>query len=480
MCFRLALSSVLIFAGATVGCGASPAGPSVVLVVIDTLRADHLGAYGYERRTSPAIDARARQGAVFERAFSTAPWTLPSVGSMLTGQLPTRHGAGIVVHDVSEFPDREQLQELVRRGELLFYALETSLPTLAEVFQEGGYATAAIVNNSFLAPGFGVARGFDHYDFAEQPPLERPANIAVDLAIDWLGEHREQRVGQPFFLMLHLIDPHMPYAAPEPFRGKFVDPYAADLPAVLTASEMYELRDRLSDDRDDPALSLAIQLAIYDEEIAFADHELERFFDALDASGLGEDTIVAITSDHGEEFFDHGKFEHGHSVYNELVRIPLIVWGPGVVSGRYEAPVSLVDLMPTLLDAGGLSTPEGLAGESLWSLLNGGARPVESLPVPFDRLLFIERTLYGDEKKSVISWPWKALINVPDDYQELYQLERDPGELVNERSAEEDRYFTLLSALQATMLAADQQGRSNAVTLDEKTLKGLRNLGYIR
>ena len=142
--------------------------------------------------------------------------------------------------------------------------------------------------------------------------------------------------------------------------------------------------------------------------------------------------------------------------------------------------MSLVDLMPTLLDAGGLSTPEGLAGESLWSLLNGGARPVESLPVPFDRLLFIERTLYGDEKKSVISWPWKALINVPDDYQELYQLERDPGELVNERSAEEDRYFTLLSALQATMLAADQQGRSNAVTLDEKTLKGLRNLGYIR
>ena len=477
--FRLVACLLLIGVAVLAACGGGAGAdrPSIILIVIDTLRPDHLGTYGYLRPTSPAIDARAVDAAVFERAFSSSSWTLPAMGSMFTGQLPTRHGAGIVVDGISELPSREMLDDLIKRPNNSYFGLDQSLPTLAQQLNDAGYATAAIVNNSFLSPAFGISTGFDHYDFSTTRPIERTADVTVDLAIEWL-EERDPEL--PFFLVVHLFDPHLPYAAPPPFQGRF----AAEF---LEPEETQPIRDTMPLRRlvrgrrpKQRARAGALLQAIYDEEIAFTDHELDRFFTALDAAGLWGDSIVALTSDHGEEFFDHRRFEHGHTMFNELLLVPLIVWGPGIRPGRHEAPVSLVDLFPTLLEATGLSAATDVAGVSLWPLLTGGPQPPDASPIPFDRLLIAERTLYGDEKKAAITWPWKVWVNVDNDYSELYQIESDPGETTNVRDDHRDLYYTILTQLQETMVAADTEGRANAVTLDEATLEHLRALGYIR
>ena len=461
---------------AACGCGAGADRPSIILIVIDTLRSDHLGTYGYLRPTSPAIDARAADAAVFERAFSSSSWTLPAMGSIFTGQLPTRHGAGIVVGGISELPSREMLDDLIKRPNNSFFGLDQSLPTIAQQLNDAGYATAAIVNNSFLAPEFGISTGFDHYDFSAAKPIERTADVTVDLAIEWLEKRDPEK---PFFLVVHLFDPHLPYTAPPPFQGTF----AAEF---LQPGETQPIRDtmplrRLVRQRGaDRRRAAALMKAIYDEEIAFTDHELDRLFTALDVAGLSDDSIVALTSDHGEEFNDHRAYEHGHTMYNELLIVPLIVWGPGIRPGRHLAPVSLVDLFPTLLEAVGLPAVDDVAGLSLWPLLTGGPQPPDSSPIPFDRLLIAERTLYGEEKKAAIRWPWKVWVGVESDYKELFRLDADPRESNNLRNEHRDLSFTLLAELQETMVAADTAGRANAVTLNETMLKHLRALGYIR
>ena len=468
---------LLVGLAAIVACGGGAGNrPSIILIVIDTLRPDHLGTYGYLRSTSPAIDARAADAAVFERAFSNSSWTLPAIGSIFTGQLPTRHGAGIVVGRVSELPSREMLDDLIERPNNRFFGLDQSLPTIAQQLSDAGYATAAIVNNSFLSPQFGISTGFDHYDFSAARPIERTADVTVDLAIEWLEKRAPEL---PFFLVVHLFDPHLPYTAPPPFQGKF----AAELlqpGETQPIRNTMPLRRRIRERGADRPQAAALLQAIYDEEIAFTDHELDRFFTALDAAGLWGDSIVVLTSDHGEEFFEHGRFEHGHTMFNELLLVPLIVWGPGIPPGRHEVPVSLVDLFPTLLEAASLPAVTDVAGVSLWPLLTGGPQPPDASPIPFDRLLVAERTLYNEEKKAAISWPWKVWVNVGNDYKELYQLESDPGETTNVRDDHRDLYYTMLAQLQETMVAADTQGRANEVTLSERTLEHLRALGYIR
>jgi arylsulfatase A-like enzyme len=467
-------------------CARSGPPPSVIVVVIDTLRADHLGLYGYEEHpTTPNLDARAGAAAVFERAFSTAPWTLPAIGSLFTGQLPSLHAAGarfVPSAGVAAAapPGSAPADELVSHDERAFFRLGASRPTLAERFAEAGYETAAIANNTFLAPEFGLDRGFATYDYDTEVP-ERRAAEATDRALAWLSERPSGE--RPVFLFLHYFDPHMAYAAPPPFLGRFSGALAGDeleLPLQDITGLRYHIRDRV----EGWQRYAALERALYDEEIAYVDAELKRLFDALKARGFFEHGYLLLTSDHGEEFHEHGGVEHGHTVYDELIRVPLLVWGPGIVAGRHQLPVSLVDVMPTLLEAAGLAAEPGLEGVSLWQALIEGAATAHASAVPFDRPLFAERPLYGDEKKAVIRWPWKLFADLGGQVEVIFNLEADPGEndareLDDLDDEGRDRLLRMLAVLQEMMLRTNSHD-GEGVELSEATLRRLRDLGYIR
>ncbi len=380
------------------GCAPAESPPSIVVVVIDTLRADHLGLYGYEERpTSPNLDQRAASAAVFERAYTTAPWTLPAFGSLFTGQLPTRHGAGVILEDVARVMEHGNLRELVERRDKTFFQLDASLPTLASMLSEAGYHTGAIVNNAFLSPEFGLDRGFSTYDYGRLSPA-RDAETATDLALAWLDTHDAERADAPFMLLVHYFDPHIPYTAPEPFQGRFSGRYLGD-EFTLPFNDMSRLRYPIRDRVEGWERYAALETALYDEVIAYTDDELERLLEALDRRGFRDNGLLVVTSDHGEEFHDHEWVEHGHTVYEELIHVPLLVWGRGVEAGRYEVPVSIVDVMPTLLAAAGVVSDAEFAGVSLGQVMAEGPATSRQSILRFDRPLIAERILYGDEKR---------------------------------------------------------------------------------
>lgn len=442
--------------------------PPVILVVVDTLRADHLEPYGYEQPTSPRLDEWSGTAAIFDRAFTTSPWTLPAFGSLYTGEIPTRHAAGIIVRGASELPPREEMDRVISlRGER-FVALDPSTPTLAERLVELGYATGAVINNPFLAPRFGMDRGFDSYDYRDEVGKdERVAAESVDRALEWIDHNGSG----PFFLVLHLIDPHMPYAAPEPFRGRFGTVHADVFGLPRTEDDFFDLREEVQEGTRHAAEAAALHRAAYDEEIAYVDHELDRFFRALDDRGILDDSLTILTSDHGEEFHEHGWFEHGHSVYDELLRVPLLVWGPEVQPGRVDEPVSLVDLAPTILQAAGATVPPG-PGTSLVPVLQ------QRTPLP-PRLLFAERTLYGAEQKAMIQWPLKAIWRA-DGEDALYHLEADPGETADISAAKQEVVSLLVDRLREAVRAAGRRADVQQVELDPATLERLKALGYLR
>lgn len=437
------------------GACSSPATDSAVLIVVDTLRADHLGIYGYRRPTSPRLDQWARQGMVFEHAFSTSPWTLPTFGSLFTGRLPSRHLAGRFDR---EDPHRAPMKKSFRR-------LETSLPTLAEEMKRHGLATGAVISNAFLGPRFGVARGFDSYDFhSSHQRNSRRADIAVDLALDWL----DRQAGKPFFFTLHLFDPHLGYEPPAPFRGRF----SADVPETgkPRVTDLMEIRPLV---RSGEGVDIDYLEALYDEELLFVDSQLGRFLDELERRAILDRAVVVLTSDHGEEFLDHQDFEHGHSVYNEVLRVPLILWGPGVEPGRSDAPASLLDLFPTLLEAVGAEGPADSPGRSLLPVLAG--EDPSSL-----RLLIAESTLYGPEQRAAVRWPYKLTQMPWSDQVALFDLSADFAE-TRDLAAERPEMARLLKAALETVLDDLEDGvPGEEAELDPQTLESLRSLGYIQ
>ncbi len=440
--------ALLVCAVLAVGACRRPPAQGVVLIVVDTLRADHLGFYGYARPTSPALDRYARRGVVFEQALATSPWTLPSIATLLTGQWPSRHGAGSRL--------RESGFEQVRR-------LADATPTLAEHLRAAGYTTGAIVNNGFLAPGTGLERGFASYD--QRPASNwkhRRADESVDAALAWLDAHGQAR----FFLFVHLFDPHLAYDAPEPVRGRFT----GALPGVaLRPGKPQDVRARVA------SLSAAERdwlVAAYDEEIAFVDEQLARLFAALEARGLWSRSLVVLTSDHGEEFFDHGGFEHGHTVYQELLHVPLVVWAPGVAARREKAAVSLADVAPTLLEAQAVNAARGLDGASLWPLIT---RAQALQP----RALLAEGTLHLPERRALLRFPLKLLTNERDQEHQLFDLSVDPREQVDLAPARARDVQRLAYELNARLREAQSATRAAGLPLDPRLREDLKSLGYV-
>ena len=303
---------------------------SVLLVTVDTLRADALGVYGSTRPTSPALDAWAKDALVYEQAFSPAPWTLPAVTSILTGVYPTTHQA--VIENATAIPPEVTL--------------------LSETLQNAGRTTYAFVANPVeVGAERDFDRGFQRFDAVQNAP----ASAVVDGAVEFLA-----RLGptEPFFAWLLPFDPHQPYEAPGTFRDRFLPPNVRFIEGErVFAFQAALLLNRL--DLRDPRTGLVMAglRAQYDGEVAYLDGELARLFAKLSELGRAEDTIIVVTADHGESFGDHGEIGHGALVYGETTRVPWIMKGPGVPPGRESTVVSTTSVAPTIASLLGLPIP---------------------------------------------------------------------------------------------------------------------------
>lgn len=402
--------------------------PNVLLIVVDTLRADHLGAYGYDRDTSPRIDQLlAGRGVVAEQAWAQAPWTLPSAVSYLTGRYP-----GELLSDLR-----------------VEFAIPPGVPSLAERFRRLGYRTAGFYANPTLHAGNGFARGFETF-YTPEPTtasLRLHGDTLTRRAVPWLKAH----AAEPFFVYVHFIDPHDPYSAPvteatggSPFDPGYSGRVNGDWPHGLFTGQL---------ELDDPERDLAHLVALYDSEIKYVDQQIGHLIHALPQEVLAN-TLVVLTADHGEELFDHGWWKHGVSVYEEQLRVPLVVrWDDRLpAGGRVATPVELVDLVPTLLAAAGEEVREDtngvgagaseLDGVDLLPLLAGGgpagradgfAQHLSSGPLRAAvrlgdwKLVLFDRQARFDPDDSM----QKALYRVAlERFQriELYDLAADPGE----------------------------------------------------
>lgn len=446
---RLALLGALLALG---GCGGGEAQPprSLVLVVVDTLRADHLGPYGAPRGTTPQLDRLASSAALFEQAHSTSSWTLPAFASLFTGVGAARHGAGRRVDEP---------------GAEAFVGLGPELPTLAGELASAGFSTAGAGNNPFLHPGFGLARGFARWDYVFGR-YDRHPNAAqmIYWGLRWL-DTRDER---PFFLFLHLFDPHLPYAAPPaPGRARapaLGAPFEHPFRGFGAANATWHPRRAVERD---------FVRAAYRDEVRFVDAQLAHLFAGLRERGLADETLVVLTSDHGEELFEHGGFEHGHSLHAEVMRVPLLVWGPGVRPGRHAQPVSLVDLAPTLLAAFGVAPAGPIEGRSLWPLLQGG-------PPPAPQPLAAQGTLHGGARAAWIDWPWKLLLDGEEQAARLYDLGADPAEQRDLAPEQAERVAALRAARSAAIAQrAASAAQAPATALGAEIEEQLEALGYL-
>ena len=328
------------------GCGSlsrpTTAVQNVILISIDTLRADHLGCYGYERATSPALDLLAAGGVLFEEAAATAPYTVPSHASMLTGLYSRSHG---MITWARRLP--EEIQPIAAR------------------LSAQGFATAAMVNVSLLNQRFGFGRGFDEYFSIAPEPAGAAAATIVSFAKDWMQRHR----GERFFLFLHFYDVHSDYDAPDEYRRKFVRPYAGRSNGTTEQLSRY-LKGRIGGWGEPDARHLA---DLYDASIRQLDDQLGPFFEELRVGGLWDRTLVIVTSDHGEELLEHGTVLHSHVLYQESLHIPLILAGADLPQGtRIPEPVSLVDITPTILALYGLPAGDDMDGRVIEEVFEPG------------------------------------------------------------------------------------------------------------
>ncbi len=453
----------------------SPEGPNVVFVVIDTLRADHLGCYGYERPTSPFIDSLAANGTRVADASAPAAWTKPATGTILTGLYPSRHGA--LYHG-----SRLQLP----RGER----------TLAEAFRQAGYVTAGFVSNPNIKQVFDFDRGFDEFF---DSPVEDTISLAsirgsyfgrilMDLLrhqFNWKYENDVRQMNEhvlawletnqenPFFLYVHYIDPHIPYSPP----GEYQRQFARDHPGFPLFNERKEL----------------VGIDLYDGEIRYSDDGIRELVEGLEQHGLWENTLLVLTSDHGEEFFEHGILGHGFSLYQPVIHVPLVLHGPGVVPGRVvEDPVQIVDLPATVLDLAEAGADRLGDGVSFASAIR---EPSWTPPAQY----YLENEFgqdYADQRafvfKGVRKGRWKLVITEANQFfppldprygsLALYDLVSDPKERNNLIHEEEHRarVTEMKELLETHLTFLDETGFRDAepAAISEDILGNLRAMGY--
>ncbi|MFH1312220.1 MAG: sulfatase [Candidatus Eisenbacteria bacterium] len=380
---------------------------NVVLIGVDTLRPDHLGCYGYGRDTSPNIDRLARSGVLCENPVSQCPWTLPSFASVMTSLYPTQHGAGIHMN-----------------------SMRTSFPTLAGMLNERGYATGAVVNVSVLSTEFGVDRGFEHYD-ASAPGVRRVADQVTEDALAWIDSVDDR----PFFVFVHYFDPHLSYSPAAPYDTLYDPGYDGEIGNSFERETYLRMRPALFGEENEQTRADWNHIrALYDGEIAFTDEAIGDLLAGLEERGISSNTLVVLLSDHGEEFFEHRGYGHGHTLYREVIDVPLIFSLPARLPAgvRLSRQVRLVDIMPTVLDLLGFDGDTHFEGVSLAPMLTGKGNSdrVEAAIFPVG-VAYSEELQRGGERKGVTAYPWKLVYDVSDGEERLYNLQQDPGETEN-------------------------------------------------
>ena len=432
------------------GAGCCEKRSSVVLISIDCLRADHVGAYGYYRDTTPHIDAFAKDAVLFETAVSTAPMTLPSHLSIFTGLFPSRH-------DGSKWAK-----------------LAPSIPYAPQMLSEAGYQTDAVVTGAYLSQTYGFERGFDLYRLDHRAPAEKTVEQAIELL--------QRSAGRDQFLFVHFIDAHWPYEPPEEFIERF-GPRPADLAGLL--------RKVVDNNPPSNAEETERVAALYDAEIASADEAVGRLLEDLKARGVYDRSLIILTADHGEAFFDHGHWQHSKTLYEELIRIPLIVKWPGQSpKGRVSAQVSQVDIFPTVLAAAGVEPPP-TDGINLIQFVN------DTKASRTRRRLVSENAWRGpsewSRKVSIRTEKLKYLVTIagppgrePDESdvrsEELYDLMEDPMERTNLAPGSSSDIEAFRRELANYLGKARQERasrRTEDILEDETTRERLRSLGYI-
>ena len=392
--------------------------PNLLLVTIDTLRADHVGVYGASSARTPTLDALAGRGVRFAQAQSPVPMTGPSHATILTGLYPPVHGV---------------------RDNVVF-SLDSRHQGLATLLKGQGYRTAAFVGAYPVAAAFGFREGFDTFseDFKDSPipgaGAQRPASDVVDATLGWLATP----ANAPFFVWMHLYDPHAPYDPPEPYRTQF-----AGRP--------------------------------YDGEIAYTDAQLGRVFEWLRSSGHDQDTVVAVLSDHGESLGEHGEVTHAVLLYEATLHVPLLLAGPGVPAGvTVPARVTTVDVAPTLLRLLGLTPPPAMTGRDLRPALRGERLPPEPL---YAESLFGRLNCRWSSLRAWTADDWKL---IDGSRAELFHLSDDPHETQDRAAEEAPRVARMRAALHAAvakMAPAGDQARTATITPDQEAT--LKSLGYV-
>ena len=403
---------------------------NILIISFDALRADALGLYGFDRPTSPRLDAFSQRCLVFDRAYTAAPVTPTSFASAFTGLLPHR-----VFHD----------WDLVWRD------------TLASRFAESGYVTGAFFNNLQLSVERNFHTGFDTYEVYRSVPDEE----VVESSLAWLGEHREEKI----FAWIHFLSPHSPYDARDMASHLYEPEYEGRFQRTSTGKF----------ETDDPAEIRRLR-TLYDGEVLYADGLFGQLLDGLEANGFLDDSIVLVTSDHGEEFMEHGGFQHDR-LTEEHVRIPLLLYHPDLETpGRSQILASNLDLFPTLL---------GLAGIDADVTTDG--RDLRRLSTEPDRVVGVSQTGATDRWLSLRSGSQKLILTcMPETATALYDLERDPGELVDlsdESPADVARLREELDAIMGGEACSAMQAAVRGVDatrgLPQDTIDALRELGYL-
>jgi arylsulfatase A-like enzyme len=393
----------IISAALSFCCGGSGKPTNLIIIGIDTLRPDHLGCYGCRRATSPNIDKLGAGGALFLHTISQSSWTLPSFASLFTSLYPHQHG---VASDLSRIKD--------------------TVPTMATILKECGYATGAIVNSNVLAPEMGLSRGFDFYSL-----VGRGARRADAITRDGLAWIDSQKT--PFMLFLHYFDPHEPYAPPAPYDTLYDPGYRGTIGRAFIVDKVFPRVPGAALTRHVSATAEDWDhiKALYDGEITFTDQAIGDLLSGLAKRRLLGKTLIVLMGDHGEEFFEHGAFGHGHSLFGEVIRVPLIFSCPEAVpKGRKIAQqVRIIDIMPTVLDLLQVKTKSRFEGVSLLPLITGRGSIASGEGLLFPpELAYSEGILRGTAKFAITTSQWKIICEPGANKDIFFDLEQDPGE----------------------------------------------------
>ncbi len=424
----------------------------LILISIDTLRADHLGYMGYRRPTSPHIDHLATESLNFRHAFSNSAVTLPSHATMFTSLYPSVHGAkGLQLSDKQEYA----------------VPLADRFLTLAEILHDRGFRTAAFTEGGYLDSCWNLDQGFEVYN---SHYLEDGVDVLeeiLDRAGAWLAEHREE----PFFCFIHSYVVHGPWTPRPPYDRMFDEGYTGPIPFAVTEEQLIPFNEERHG-VDNPVVRHLVSL--YDGEIRYMDEQIGAFLRQLDDLGLADKTILVFTSDHGEEWGEHGySGRHGHTLFDEIVHVPLLMRIPGVRPQEIEQQASLIDLAPTLLSL--LHVDPGAAPFQGRDLLVHGPGAVEERPV-FSEIVYDQRHIAS------LRTPRQKLVAWLNDHFFRYDLQADPQEQHSVFSWESPSDCELVRQLQSIVVANKENPAFSAkpTELDPALAQQLRALGYIK